>query len=282
MLRLFWRRDQGNKRQRKYEILAVSELKGNNKRHKTATINKLWTISRTMKKLFHIILFLTLLSCNKGEQENISQKLNGFWFNDDKILLFRDSVMLHPIYDAPGLFEFTVNNDILIVDNKYEYFDYAYDTCFVKLKNKNELILIIDDVGYQFQKYESKKSIDFKKIYFEIEPCFGTCPVFEVTIYSDGEVNYKGIEYTEIRGEKNFKLNTKIINEINDLLEIVEIVSYPKETLSNPADNPRFNMVVEYPNGLKISIVDGLFEGKYQNIIKYFYFFERQLIENSP
>ncbi|GAA0879992.1 hypothetical protein GCM10009119_29620 [Algoriphagus jejuensis] len=103
-----------------------------------------------------------------------------------------------------------------------------------------------------------------------------------MTISSDGTVNYNGIEYTEIKGEINFKLNTKIINEINDLLEIVKIVSYPEETLSSPADNLRFNMIVEYPNGLKISIIDGLFEGKYQNIIKYFYFFERQLIESSP
>jgi len=189
--------------------------------------------------------------------------------------------MLHPIYDAPGLFEFTVNNDMLIVNNRDEDFINEYDTCLVKLKKENELTLIIDNVSYLFQKYESKQRMDFQNLYFEIEPCFGTCPVFEVNIFSDGTVNFNGIAYTEIEGKNDFKLNNQIIGEINDLLEIVKIVDYPEDKLSNPPDNPRFNMVVEYPNGLKISIVDGLFEGKYQSVIQYFYFFERQLVKNS-
>jgi hypothetical protein len=235
-----------------------------------------------MKKLFYIFFFLVLLSCNKREEENISQKLSGIWFNDDKILLFRDSVMMHPIYDAPGLFEYTVKNEMLIIDNKDEYFEYDYDTCYVKLKKEGELTLKIDDLEFQFQKYESKKRIDFQKLYFEVEPCHGTCPIFEVYIFSDGTVKYNGIAYTEIEGEKSFKLNSNIIKEINDLLEVVKIVDYPDEKLSSPAGNPRFNMIVEYPNGLKISIIDGLFEGKYENIVRYFYFFDRQLIKNSP
>ncbi|MBT0810912.1 hypothetical protein KIH41_06415 [Litoribacter ruber] len=235
-----------------------------------------------MKKPIYIFFFLTLLSCNKREEEHISQKLNGFWFNDDKILLFRDSVMLHPIYDAPGMFEFTVNNEMLIVDNKDEYFEYSYDTCYIKLKKENELTLKIDDVDYQFLKYEPKQRMDFQKLYFEVEPCHGICPIFEVYIFSDGTVNYNGIAYTKIEGEKSFKLDNKIIDEINDLLEVAKIVDYPEEKLSSPAGNPRYNMVVEYPNGIEISIVDGLFVGKYDNIVKYFYFFERQLIKNSP
>ncbi|MDO6437485.1 DUF6438 domain-containing protein [Cyclobacterium sp. 1_MG-2023] len=235
-----------------------------------------------MKKPFYIFFFLTLLSCNKREEENISQKLNGFWFNDDKILLFRDSVMMHPIYDAPGLFEYTVKNEMLIVDNKDEYFEYDYDTCYVKLKKENELTLKFDDLDYQFQKYESKQKINFQKLYFEVEPCHGTCPIFEVYIFSDGTVKYNGKAYTEIEGEKSFKLNHRIIEEINDLLDVVKIVDYPEDKFSNPPGSPRFNMIVEYPNGLKISIIDGLFEGKYENIVRYFYFFERQLIENSP
>ncbi|HLW08499.1 MAG TPA: DUF6438 domain-containing protein [Marinilabiliaceae bacterium] len=235
-----------------------------------------------MKKLFYVLFILVLLSCNQREEEQISQKLHGFWFNEDKILLFRDSVMLHPIYYVPGLFRFTVNNEMLIIDNKDEYFENDYDTCYVKLKKENELTLVVDDVGYQFQKYIPKQRKSFQKLHFEVEPCHGTCPIFEVDIFSDGTVNYSGIAYTEIEGEQNFKLSKKIIDEINDLLEIVEIVDYPKEELLSPAGNSRFNMVVEYPNDLKISIIDGLFEGKYENIVKYFYFFERQLIEKSP
>ncbi|MDO6440462.1 DUF6438 domain-containing protein [Cyclobacterium sp. 1_MG-2023] len=235
-----------------------------------------------MKITFYIFLFLTLLSCNKREEENISQKLNGFWFNDDKILLFRDSVMMHPIYEAPGLFEFTINDEMLIVKNTQEYFENIYDTCFVKLEKDNELTLAIDDVGYTFQKFESTQGMNFNRLYFEIEPCHGFCPVFQVEIFPDGTVNFNGIEYTEIEGPNEYNFNIEIINEINNLLEVVKIIDYPDDKFSNPPDSPRFNMGVEYPNGLKISIIDGLFEGKYENIIRYFYFFERQLIENSP
>lgn len=235
-----------------------------------------------MKITFYIFFILTLLSCKKREEENISQKLNGFWFNDDKILLFKDSVMLHPVYEAAGLLKYTIINEMLIVDNKNEYFEIDNDTCYVKLKKENELILKHDNLDYQFQKYESNQRVDFQKLYFEAEPCDGTCPVFELSIFSDGTVKYNGIEFTKIEGEKSFKLNYDIIEEINDLLEIVKIKDYPDDKFSNPPGHSRFNMVVEYPNGLKISIIDGLFEGKYENIIKYFYFFERQLIEINP
>lgn len=190
--------------------------------------------------------------------------------------------MLHPVYEAAGLFKYTYINEMLIVDNKNEYFEIDNDTCYVKLKKENELILKHDNLDYQFQKYESNQRVDFQKLYFEAEPCDGTCPVFELSIFSDGTVKYNGIEFTKIEGEKSFKLNYDIIEEINDLLEIVKIKDYPDDKFSNPPGHSRFNMVVEYPNGLKISIIDGLFEGKYENIIKYFYFFERQLIEINP
>ena len=190
--------------------------------------------------------------------------------------------MLHPIYDAPGLFEFTINNEMLIVNNMQEDFENIYDTYIVKLEKENELTLVIDDLGYKFQKYESSQSMKFQRLFFVVEPCHGFCPAFEMDIFSDGKVIFNGIEYTEIKGTKEYKLNSEIINEINDLLDVVKILDYPEDKSSNPPGSPRINMVVEYPNDLKISIVDGLFEGKYENIVKYFYFFERQLIKNSP
>ncbi|WP_215226764.1 DUF6438 domain-containing protein [Echinicola shivajiensis] len=231
-----------------------------------------------MKKLFYIFFFLTILSCSRGGEEQISQKLNGFWFNEDKILLFRDSVMMHPIYEAPGLFEFTYNNEMLIVKNMQEDFENIYDTCFVKLEKENEFTLIIDNDTSQFFKYIPLETRKFNKLFFEIEPCDGTCPVFEVEIFSDGKVIYNGKKYTEIIGLKEYKLDNEIINEINDLLEVIKIIDYPKDKSSRPLGSPRFNLLVEYPNEITISIKDGLFQGKYENIIKYFYFFERQLM----
>lgn len=233
-----------------------------------------------MKKTYGFFLFLILLSCNKREEEQIYQKLHGFWFNEDKILLFRDSLMLHPISnDAPGLFEFTVNNDILIVNNRQLDVENTYDSCYIKLEKENELTLIIDDLAYQFQRYESAQSMVFQRLNFEVEPCHGTCPVFEVEIISDGTVNFNGKAYTEIIGSKVYKLDIEIINEINDLLEVVKIADYPEEKFSSPPGSPRFNLIVEYPNDLEISIIDGLFGGKYESIINYFYFFETQLLE---
>jgi hypothetical protein len=234
-----------------------------------------------MEKSYFIFLFLILLSCSR-EEVQISQKLEGFWVNEDKMLLFRDSLMLHPIYDAPGLFEFNIINENLIVNNKEEYFVNSYDTCSIKLVSENELILMVGDDTTEFLKYVSTEGRFFNRLFFEVEPCHGTCPVFEVEIFSDGTVKYNGKAYTEIKGLKEYKLNTVIINEVNDLLEIVNILEYPEEKLSNPAGFPRFNLVVEYDDDLSISIVDGLFEGKYINVIKYFYFFERQLMEKSP
>lgn len=262
--------------------MAIIQPNRGNKRQKMATIKELWTISRTMKKRLYILFFLTLLSCNKKEVGQISQKLNGFWFSEEKILLIRDSVMLHPFYEVQGFFEYVINNEILIVKINEGYLQNVYDTGFLKLNDQNKLTLIFDNDTSTFEKYKSFRKGNFQKLTFKAGPCHGDCPVFNVEIFASGLVNFNGKAYTAKIGTQQYNISQDAIKEINDLLDIVEIRNYHKNDFSNFSGFSGFNLVVEYPDGSVISILDGLFEGKYENVIKYFYYIERELMKNSP
>ncbi|QTD38132.1 hypothetical protein JL193_02160 [Polaribacter batillariae] len=50
-------------------------------------------------------------------------------------------------------------------------------------------------------------------------PCFGDCPVFEVTFFKDGNVYFWGKEYTLVKGFYKFKLKEPLLKKLNNLLK---------------------------------------------------------------
>ena len=98
-------------------------------------------------------------------------------------------------------FDFDVSIEKYI---KVDTLTYKYDS-FVELNNK----VIIDN---------KIKSIEIKTNY-----CFGTCPVFKLTINKNGLGEFDGIEYTKFRGKSIRQLDQRDVDEIFDLLNYIEI-----------------------------------------------------------
>jgi hypothetical protein len=48
------------------------------------------------------------------------------------------------------------------------------------------------------------------KISLERTPCFGTCPVYKLTVHSDGKVEYEGKEYVKEKGSRSSKIDQKL------------------------------------------------------------------------
>ncbi len=57
-------------------------------------------------------------------------------------------------------------------------------------------------------------------------PCFGTCPYFEVSIFSDGSVEYEGFNFVEKIGLYNSKINIKKVALIEDYIRKVDFFSF--------------------------------------------------------
>ena len=47
------------------------------------------------------------------------------------------------------------------------------------------------------------------KIGLERTPCFGTCPVYKLTVYSDGKVEYEGKDHVKEKGARSSKIDEK-------------------------------------------------------------------------
>ena len=46
-------------------------------------------------------------------------------------------------------------------------------------------------------------------ILYESGPCFGACPIYKVTIRSDGSATFEGINFTRIRGVRQFRVTPR-------------------------------------------------------------------------
>lgn len=47
-------------------------------------------------------------------------------------------------------------------------------------------------------------------------PCFGTCPVYTVTIYTDGTVVYEGENFVDITGTQSYEIDPEIVQQLVD------------------------------------------------------------------
>ncbi len=63
--------------------------------------------------------------------------------------------------------------------------------------------------------------------------CMGDCPSYDVYINKEGNLSFKGKEFTLEKGEKEFKLSEKQLSHINDILKKKDFSSY-KDTYDNP------------------------------------------------
>lgn len=84
-----------------------------------------------------------------------------------------------------------------------------------------------------------KKEHENKLISIEKTPCFGDCPVYEVSINKDGKVTYNGIKYVDVAGKQEFDLTEKEFKQLKEKLAKKDFSEFKKE-YTNPriADLP--------------------------------------------
>ncbi|MNS80722.1 hypothetical protein D3C72_1144150 [compost metagenome] len=115
----------------------------------------------------------------------------------------------------------------------------------IKVQDKNELrirkvnlpfdfddniekYIKIDTLTYKYDSFielNDKVIIDSKINSIEIKTnyCFGTCPVFKLTISKNGLAEFDGIEFTKFKGKSIKQLDQGSVDEIFDLLNYIAI-----------------------------------------------------------
>ena len=87
--------------------------------------------------------------------------------------------------------------------------------------------------------------------------CFGTCPVYEVTLYGDGRVDFEGADYVKVRGAGSATIRTEDLRQL-----LVEIEKSGFFSLKDSYEN---YMVTDNPT----AITTISFQGRKKTIVHY-------------
>ncbi len=120
---------------------------------------------------------------------------------------------------------------------------------------------------------------EFQEITLKTSRCFGTCPVFEMTIKKDRKAIYKAIEFNEESGNFISIIPTKEFDEMISLLRYLRFDSLSNEYRVNWTDDQTATTEIKY-NGKVKTISDYGEIGTFGLVILYSKLFNwRRLIE---
>ena len=108
----------------------------------------------------------------------------------------------------------------------------------------------------------SPKQIDFKEIKIMTSACFGTCPIFDLTINNHKKAIYNAKEYNKLTGIYKSSINDKEFADLVGLLTYINIDSLKSDYKIGWTDNPSIDVEIKY-NGLIKKIHDYGLEGTF-------------------
>ncbi len=85
------------------------------------------------------------------------------------------------------------------------------------------LLVGLLEAGCTTSKNSKTTSASFDQITLARTECYGRCPVYNVTIYADGRVHYKGEKYVEVLGKDSTKLSSQ---QMRQLVAAIDSVGY--------------------------------------------------------
>ena len=68
--------------------------------------------------------------------------------------------------------------------------------------------------------------------------CFGRCPIYDITIYQDGRMEYDGERFTTMLGPHTNKLNEQQLSQLTKMVNAIDWTSHPDKIPSNISDLP--------------------------------------------
>lgn len=94
------------------------------------------------------------------------------------------------------------------------------------------------------------------KIEFSADACFGTCPIFTMSILSDGTATYNAKEYNPRKGKFKTTINKLQLDSLISLINKADILSLKDKYSTDWTDHPTYNFTVLFQNGQKKTIND--------------------------
>lgn len=99
-------------------------------------------------------------------------------------------------------------------------------------------------------------SINFQKIEFQADACFGECPVFNMTINSDGSASYDANMFNERQGQFKTTIKQNYLDSLKTLINNADIFSLKDNYSTTWTDHPTYTLTVILNKDSTKKIVD--------------------------
>ncbi len=119
---------------------------------------------------------------------------------------------------------------------------------------ENKLILTGKDTFYfrKWSKNDVKREETEDYIKIKRTGCFGTCPIYEMTIFADGSALYTGKRFVEVTGKQSHEFDRTRIEAILERAERIDFRSL-QATYDNPSISDMESVYIEH-NGTTVKV----------------------------
>lgn len=144
------------------------------------------------------------------------------------------------------MIDFLVNEKHMTRDDAYQLSSVAADLDITQLVDGNKGVhAMIPKVIFTGSSKPGQSSSD-DSIALERTACFGTCPIYTVTISADGTVSFEGRRFTKVQGSASGHITAAAFRDLAGEFEKVDYFSLPDEFTPGTKLCP--NMVTDMPS----------------------------------
>ena len=108
----------------------------------------------------------------------------------------------------------------------------------------------VDNTPAQVEPVQEKVK-DSIFLYFERTLCYGECPAYEITVYSDGRCTYKGVKFVDKIGDYDATITSAQMSEIAEEAERVGFYDFKDKYDASVSDVPTCITMISADRGRK-------------------------------
>jgi uncharacterized protein Veg len=120
--------------------------------------------------------------------------------------------------------------------------------------------VLIKNLVYKFGDFieynDSVNDYHIQKIEYKTTMCFGTCPVFSLTIDSNRTANYNALQFNKLKGHFNAIIKEKDYTDLIDVLNYSRFPYLNNDYKVSWTDDQSSTLTITYNNGKKKTIQD--------------------------
>ncbi|REG86030.1 DUF6438 domain-containing protein [Winogradskyella sediminis] len=176
-------------------------------------------------------------SDNEPELDSIAE------IGNEKVLIFETEIQEFDDEEYPNI-KIKKNQEALSYNSKTKESEWTIRD--VKYK--------VDSLTVKFGELVEYKNIKpkvnrIKELYFSTTGCFGSCPIFDIKLDSERNLEYNGKKFTNHSGLKSFRLNQTDYDNVIGLIEYAELKKLKSFYSVNWTDDQTGILKVIYENG---------------------------------